>query len=118
MQSQSDAFKLASYIRAFMTHGHIFADIDPLKLDEALDSISASKYQTTKYEIKDLLNVEYWGFSQTDLDKTFYIDDQYFGGVLATKKHWTLRELRDAMKKAYCGPIGIEYMHITVKDQC
>lgn len=68
---------------------------------------------TAKYEIKNLLNVEYWGFSKSDLDKKFPIDSTPFGGVLATKNEWTLREIRDAMQKAYCGNIGIEYMHIT-----
>ena len=45
--------------------------------------------------MKDLLNVEYWGFTQEDLDKTFPLDA--LDGVLATRKHWTLREIRDAM---------------------
>ena len=37
MKNQADAAKLATYIRAFMTHGHMFADLDPLKLEEVYD---------------------------------------------------------------------------------
>lgn len=33
-QFQSDGFKLLTFVRAFMTHGHMKADLDPLKLDE------------------------------------------------------------------------------------
>lgn len=109
---------MSAYIRAFMTHGHMFANLDPLKLDEIADQSAASKYQTSKYDIKDLLNVEYWGFSKSDLDREFPIDASLLGGVLATKQNWTLREIRDAMKKAYCGTIGVEYMHIADKEQC
>jgi len=37
---------------------------------------------------------------------------------LNTKTQWTLRELRDELKKAYCGKIGLEYMHIPDRDEC
>ena len=30
MKAQSDGAKLSTYIRAFMTHGHMFANLDPL----------------------------------------------------------------------------------------
>ena len=100
-----------------MTHGHMFANLDPLQLDKVYDEQVSSKFQTTKYEIKDLLNVEYWGFTKSDLDKTFPIDTKLLGGVLATKDTWTLREIRDAMKTAYCSNIGLEYMHNTNQKQ-
>lgn len=96
-----------------MTHGHMFANLDPLQMEKAYDDKITSKYNTAKYEVQDLLNVEYWGFSKEDLDKSFKIDAHLIGGVLATKNEWTLREIRDSMNKAYCGNIGIEYMHIS-----
>ena len=34
-EAQSDSFKVMAMVRAFMTHGHLKADLDPLKLDEA-----------------------------------------------------------------------------------
>lgn len=41
-QAQSDAFKVMSLIRAFMTHGHLAADLDPLKLQETYGEDSSS----------------------------------------------------------------------------
>lgn len=96
----------------------MFANLDPLDLDKVYSNEKLGIRGTSKYEVKDLLNVEYWGFSKEDLDKKFKIDSSLLGGVLATKNEWTLREIRDAMKKAYCGTIGVEYMHISDRPQC
>lgn len=87
-------------------------------MDKVYGKKVSSKFSTLKYEVQDLLNVEYWGFAKEDLDKKFQIDAHLLGGVLATKNEWTLREIREAMKEAYCGKIAIEYMHITDRAQC
>ena len=34
------------------------------------------------------------------------------------KKKWTIRELINSLEKAYCGSIGVEYMHIQDFDEC
>jgi hypothetical protein len=68
-----------------MTHGHMFANLDPLELSKVYDEKITGKYNTAKYDVQDLLNVEYWGFAKEDLDKTFKIDAHLLGGVLATK---------------------------------
>ena len=57
-----------------------------------------------------------YGFSDAILDKKLFIDLDNWGGLLARKKHWTLRELIDTLEKAYCGKIGVEYMHIPDQD--
>mmetsp|Transcript_28150 Transcript_28150/g.42590 ORF Transcript_28150/g.42590 Transcript_28150/m.42590 type:complete len:152 (+) Transcript_28150:665-1120(+) len=41
-----------------------------------------------------------------------------FGGVLLKKKSWTLRELVDTLKTAYCGKIGLEFAHVPHRDRC
>lgn len=33
-QAQSEGFKIGTFIRAYMTHGHLQADVDPLELDK------------------------------------------------------------------------------------
>ena len=33
-KAQSDAMKIMQLIRAFMTHGHISSDVDPLELEK------------------------------------------------------------------------------------
>jgi len=109
--------KVMSYIRAHMTNGHFLADLDPLKLQEQYAEIG-SQFNTAKDNHKDLLNISTYGFSQEDLDKSFYIDLPLWGGMLAKKKVWTLRELRDSLENAYCGKIGVEYMHIPDREQC
>jgi len=47
MQAQSDGAKLSTYIRAFMTHGHMFANLDPLKLAEVYDKNVVDKFNTS-----------------------------------------------------------------------
>jgi 2-oxoglutarate dehydrogenase E1 component len=37
---------------------------------------------------------------------------------LSKKRNWKLRDLIEAYKKAYCGKIGVEYMHIPDRDRC
>ena len=54
---------------------------------------------------------------EQDLDRQFYIDVPEWGGMLRMKKNWTLRELLDSLKKAYCGKIGVEYMHIPYNSE-
>jgi len=60
-KAQADGQKLMQYIRAFMTHGHLKADIDPLKLDEGADEIT--KYKYMKQGAGGLLNIENYGFT-------------------------------------------------------
>jgi len=39
-----------------------------------------------------------------------------YGGLIDKKKEWTLREIIAALENAYCGKIGLEYMHIPDRD--
>lgn len=41
-----------------------------------------------------------------------------WGGLLGQKDEWTLREVIETMGNAYCGKIGVEYMHIPDRHQC
>jgi len=106
-----------AYIRAFWSNGFIKADIDPLRLDENVDEAVALKFKNPKILQEDVLNTDYWGFSAQDLDRKFTIDGSRYGGILATKNEWTLREVKTAMENAYCGHIGAEFMHITDQTQ-
>ena len=64
------------------------------------------------------MDLSYYGFTEADLDKKLYIDLPDWGGLLATKKNWTLRELKETLEAAYCGKIGAEYMHLHDRDTC
>ena len=107
-------------IRAYQTHGHLSADIDPLKLYENYKQFPslAEKFKVPKSAMSNLLDYKTYGFTEADLDREFYIDAPELAGLLSRKKNWKLRELIDSYKTAYCGKIGVEYMHVSSREQC
>jgi len=106
-------------VRAFMTHGHLKADLDPLQLDNAYAEMDlGGTYGHPNAEMQKLIDYTYYGFTEADLDRSFYIDVPELGGILSKKKEWTLRELNDALKNAYSGKIGVEFMHIPSREEC
>ena len=52
-----------------------------------------------------------YGFTDNDLDKPIFIDN-----VLG-RESATLREIQTILRETYCGPIGVEFMHIQDPDQ-
>lgn len=98
----------------------MIADIDPLKLYETYKHFStfAEKFKIPQVSLNSLLDYKTYGFTESDLDRDFYIDAPELAGLLGKKKNWKLRELIDSYKKAYCGKIGVEYMHIADRDVC
>ncbi len=113
--------KLMLLIRAYMTHGHMQADLDPLKLYETYSKdfpSYADKFKLPRTGLGHLLDYKQYGFSEADLEKEFFVDVPELAGLLQRKKNWKLRELIDAYTKAYCGKIGVEYMHISSRQKC
>mgnify|MGYP000999301960 CR=1 FL=1 len=78
----------------------------------------AKKFKIPVTLSSQLLDYKAYGFSEEDLDRDFYIDAPELAGLLRRKKNWKLRELIDSYKNAYCGKVGVEYMHIIDKEQC
>jgi 2-oxoglutarate dehydrogenase E1 component len=107
-------------IRAFMTHGHLLADTDPLELHKTYKHFPtyAHKFKVPDESLVSLVDYKSYGFTESDLDREFYIDAPELAGLLRKKKQWKLRELINAYKSAYCGKIGVEYMHILDRVQC
>ncbi len=103
-----------------MTHGHMLADVDPLQLYETYKQFPnfAGKFKLPQTGVKDLLDYKAYGFSDADLNREFYVDVPEMAGLLRRKKNWKLGELIDALKNAYCGKIGVEYMHISSRETC
>ena len=86
-QAQSEGFKVGTFIRAYMTHGHLQADVDPLELDK-MEQLGSAMFQAPSEIMRDILSVENYGFTEADLDRTFFVDvPQNFewGGLLAQK---------------------------------
>ena len=84
-------------IRSYRVRGHLEARLDPLGL--------------TIPPPHPELDPRSYGFTDADLDKPIFIDN-----VLG-RETATLREIMQILRDTYCGPIGVEFMHIQDPDQ-
>ena len=84
-------------IESYRNRGHLRADLDPLDL-------------TVKPTAPDL-ELAYNSLSENDLDTVFQTGD------FAAGSQMTLRQLISILNDAYCGPIGIEFSHITDAEE-
>lgn len=84
-------------IRSYRVRGHLEARLDPLGL------------QIPKPHAE--LDPRSYGFTDSDLDKPIFIDH-----VLG-RETATLREIVTILRETYCGPIGVEFMHIQDPEQ-
>ncbi|URJ23481.1 2-oxoglutarate dehydrogenase E1 component [Blochmannia endosymbiont of Camponotus sp. C-003] len=86
--------RILQLINSFRIYGHQCATLDPLQL--------------RKNEYKNyLLDLESYNAVLQNIHKKF--DMTHFG---INKESMTLSEIYEFLKQTYCGPIGIEYMHI------
>ena len=92
-RAAADSIRAMMLIRTYRVRGHLASDLDPLGLSHR--------------ELPADLTPEYHGFSEADLDREIYI-----GGNLGLD-YVTVRELVDILRANYCGPVGLEYMHIS-----
>ena len=90
------AGRVLQLINIYRVRGHLIADLNPL-VHEARRHLE--------------LDPAYWGLGVWDLDRAFYTDG--FGG----KYRSTLREILDVLRAAYCGTVGVEFMHIQEADE-
>jgi 2-oxoglutarate dehydrogenase E1 component len=92
-----DSIRALMLIRSYRVRGHLEAKLDPLGLQvpPAHPELSAA----------------FWGFSEADLDRRIFIDN-----VLGLETA-TVREIMQRVRATYCGPIGVEFMHIQDPDQ-
>ena len=91
-EAASRAIRAMMLIRTYRVRGHLAAKLDPLGL--------------SKQEVPADLTPEYHGFSGAELDVPVHI-----GGVLG-RQSATIREIVGILQANYCGPVGLEYMHI------
>ncbi len=92
-----DSLRALMLIRAFRVRGHLEARLDPLGL-------TVPRHHSE-------LDPATYGFSEADFDRPIFID-----GVLG-RETATVREILDILRQTYCGPIGVEFMHIQDPDQ-
>ena len=119
-QNTEEMVRLHMLLRNFMTHGHLVADIDPLNLKEHYkDSPSlAKKFRFPDEDLLSLLDPSHYGFSEADMDREFSIKMPYNGTIAQRKQKWKLRDLLNSFREAYCGKIGVQFMHIQDREVC
>jgi 2-oxoglutarate dehydrogenase E1 component len=78
-------------VRAFRVRGHKVAQLDPLGLPR---------------EQHPELDLAHYGLTEADLDKSFS------ARTLSGPSTLTLREIIERLRRTYCGPIGVQFMHI------
>jgi 2-oxoglutarate dehydrogenase E1 component len=93
-QATSDSIRALQLIRAYRVRGHLEADLDPLGLDKR------GPYPELDYHS--------YGFTEADLDREIFINNIF------DRERANLREILTILRQAYCGKIGVEYMHIQV----
>ena len=82
---------VAQLINAYRTRGHLFARVDPLRLEPAAPP---------------QLDLANFGLSEADLDKTYSTVD------MAGPKEATLREIIARLETTYCRSIGAEFTQV------
>ena len=93
-----DSYKQAQiirYINAHRSHGHLEAHLDPLG---------------EKPAPHPKLDLAHFGLDEGDLNESFTLTNFQGGGQRK------LRDVVSAVKRTYCGTIGVEYMHVQDHD--
>lgn len=93
-----DSIQALMIIRSHRVRGHLYAELDPLGLEQPLSHTE--------------LDPESYGFSESDYDRDIYIHDRLGLGEKAP-----LRDIVEKVRATYCGHIGVEYMHITSTEE-
>ena len=91
-KAAGDSIRAMMLIRTYRVRGHLAANLDPLGL--------------SRHELPEDLKTEYHGFPDSEIDRPVYL-----GGALGLETA-TIRELVKILRANYCGPVGLEYMHI------
>ncbi len=96
-RAQLDSIRALMLIRSYRVRGHLEAQLDPLGL--------------TRVRPHPELDPATHGFTEADWDRPIFINN-----VLGLETA-TVREIMAVLRATYCGPIGVEFMHIQAPDQ-
>ena len=92
-----DSLRALMLIRAYRVRGHLEAKLDPLGLQVPHKHAE--------------LDPRSYGFAESDMDRPIFIDN-----VLGLETA-TVRQIVQVVRESYCGPVGVEFMHIQDPDQ-
>jgi 2-oxoglutarate dehydrogenase E1 component len=123
LAAPSDSLAVSHLIRAYQVNGHFAANLDPLHLYSPQAFPKRPKPDGVDGYPPEL-TIEYHGFTAADWDRRLYFKGHSSGGnkgfleeLSAKPEKVTLRKIVDALRKTYCGTLGVEYMHIGNVDQ-
>ena len=97
LQATRDSVRALMMIRAYRIRGHLYADLDPLKLEPP-------KHHSE-------LDPASYGFTEADRDRPIFLD--YVLGL----EFATVRQMLEILERTYCSTIGVEFMHISDPEQ-
>ena len=92
-----DSLRALMLIRAYRVRGHLEAKLDPLGLQVPQPHAELDPHS--------------YGFTDADMDRPIFIDN-----VLGLETA-TVRQIVQVVRECYCGPVGVEFMHIQDPDQ-
>ena len=97
LAATKDSLRALMLIRAYRVRGHLEAKLDPLGLQQ----------QRHHPELDPVT----YGFGPGDMDRMIFIDH-----VLGLESA-TVRQILGVLRETYCGPVGVEFMHIQDPEQ-
>ncbi|MCP5359746.1 MAG: 2-oxoglutarate dehydrogenase E1 component [Sinobacteraceae bacterium] len=86
-------------IQIYANRGHLVANLDPLGL--------------TRRERPKVLDLDYFGLSEADLDTEFFTGSR----VDRVAKRAKLRDIISQLTQIYCGPVGAEFAHVSNTEE-
>ena len=92
-----DSLRALMMVRTYRVRGHLEAQLDPLGLQKPKPHAE--------------LDPATYGFTEADMDRPIFLD-HVLGLETATP-----RQILKTLRQTYCGPIGVEFMHIQDPDQ-
>jgi 2-oxoglutarate dehydrogenase E1 component len=92
-----DSLRALMMVRTYRVRGHLEAQLDPLGLQKPKPHAE--------------LDPATYGFTEADMDRSIFLD-HVLGFETATP-----RQILKTLRETYCGPIGVEFMHIQDPDQ-
>lgn len=113
--SEAELNKVVLLIHSYQRYGYLNANLDPLNLN-LINCPESHLLNLQRFRQK--LEYENYGFSEQDLEKEFVIYTPEISGILSEHGPLKLREIFDRLKKAYCGTIGPDYMHVSLSEEC
>ncbi len=92
-----DSLRALMMVRTYRVRGHLEAQLDPLGLQ--------------KPKPHPELDPATYGFTEADMDRPIFLDN-VLGFETATP-----RQIIKTLRQTYCGPVGVEFMHIQDPEQ-